>query len=29
MKLSTRDSGGGRTMIDGIALVCHRVDLPG
>ena len=29
MKLSTRDSGGGGTMIDGIALVCHRMDLPG
>jgi hypothetical protein len=25
MKLSTRDSGGGRTMIDGIALECLRV----
>jgi hypothetical protein len=29
MQLSTRDSGGGRTMIDGVALVCHRMELPG
>jgi hypothetical protein len=28
MKLSTRQSGGGREMIDGIALECHRLALP-
>jgi hypothetical protein len=28
MKLSTRGSGGGRTMIDGVALECVRLSLP-
>jgi hypothetical protein len=29
MELSTRDSGGGRDIIDDFALVCQRLELSG